>query len=127
MAEQNPDNVDAPTTDPLCGFMFTASAYDDMFYGIQDMHDLMQWNLKTRSCRCVYCRRRCPVTGGRRSEVGGDAAGSCYDDIEMRVFKSLRHELLNEKEKDQVMAEILDWISRKVEGCADRQPASKAE
>ena len=37
----------------------------------------------------------------------------------MRVFKSLRHELLNEKEKDQVVAEILDWSARKIPGCAD--------
>ena len=117
-------------TDPLCGFMFTASAYDDMFYGIQDMHDLMRWNLKNPKLPVLFIAGvDDPVTGGRKGLESSAATlrEAGYDDIEMRVFKSLRHELLNEKEKDQVMAEILDWISRKVEGCADLQPASKAE
>ena len=119
---KNPDNVDAYIADPLCGFRFTASAFDDMFYGIQDMHDLMRWNLKNPKLPILFIAGGDdPVTGGRKGLESSAATlrEAGYDDIEMRVFKGLRHELLNEKEKDQVVAEILDWTARKIGGCAD--------
>lgn len=114
---RSPENVDAYIADPKCGFTFTASAYEDLFYGMQDMHDLMRWNLKNPKLPILFVAGEDdPVTGGRKGLESSEQLlrDAGYSDIELRVFKGLRHEILNEAEKDQVYQEILGWLDRKV-------------
>ena len=114
---RNEENVQRYMEDPLCGFMFTVSAYDDMFYGLQDMHDLMRWNLRNPKMPILFIAGEDdPVTGGKKGLQASAATmkEAGYEDIEMHVFKGLRHEILNEKEKDLVIQEVLDWLDQKI-------------
>lgn len=114
---KNPDNVDTYLADPACGFVFTARGFEDLLYGMQDMHDLMRWNLKNPKLPILFVAGEDdPCTGGKKgledSEKTLREAG--YSDIELRVFRGLRHEVLFEEEKEQVVKEILDWLTRKI-------------
>ena len=110
--------------------MFTAAAFDDLFYGMQDMHDLMRWNLKNPKMPVLFVAGEMdPVTGGKKGleSSAGLLHDAGYQDIETRVFKGLRHEILNEKEKAQVYSEILSWIQRKILNENDGEESHPAE
>lgn len=127
---KNEENVDAYLADPKCGFVFTAAAFDDLFYGMQDMHDLMRWNLKNPKMPVLFVAGEMdPVTGGKKGleSSAGLLHDAGYQDIETRVFKGLRHEILNEKEKAQVYSEILSWIQRKILNENDGKESHPAE
>ena len=51
----------------------------------------------------------CPVDGSRSFANGLAAAGS-----ELKTYPGLRHEILNEPEREQVLADIHGWIEKRI-------------
>lgn len=49
----------------------------------------------------------CPPEGSRRFH-----AGLARADGELRIYPGLRHEILNEPEREMVLADLLDWMRR---------------
>ncbi len=68
----------------------------------------------------------CPVEGSRRFHAGLAASGS-----DLRIYPGLRHEILNEPERDTVLRDLLHWMQRIQAGArpaalAPRQEAGRA-
>ncbi len=111
----NEENVDTYLNDPLCQFKFTNSAYADLMFGLRDINDLMRWGCNNPNLPILFIAGSEDVcTGlekgldhsiGRLKEVG-------YNYVERRVYPGLRHEILNEKERDQVITDVIQWIKR---------------
>jgi acylglycerol lipase len=49
-----------------------------------------------------------PIVASSGSEMLAERIGS--DEVTLRNWEGLRHEILNEPERDQVIAEMLDWL-----------------
>ncbi len=114
---RNEENVAAYLQDPFCQFNFTNSAYEDLMFGLRDMHDTMRWNLQHPDLPILFIAgAEDPCTGGEkgleRSAQTLKEAG--YEFIERRIYASLRHELLNEKERDQIIEDVIRWINTTV-------------
>ena len=121
--------VDAYVADPLCGFTITAGLAKDMMSGllyIQEPENLAKM------------RKDLPVffIAGAEDPVGNYGKGvkqtaeafvkAGMRNVAMRLYPLCRHEVLNELNKEEVYANILDWLTKQgfyAREAADAQPA----
>lgn len=109
--------VDAYVSDSRCGFAFTANAYYNMFLGISKLG---------RRAYLEQMPREIPVffIAGDHDPVGSFGKGVLrvakrfetlgVQDVECRLYADDRHEILNELDREQVYADVYDWLSRKI-------------
>lgn len=109
--------VDKYIADPNCGFVAKTSLYRDMMEGIK--YIINQKNIdKMSKEQPVY------FMSGKEDPVGDYGAGveKAYKafckaglrDVTIRLYPGGRHEMLNETNKEQVYADILNWLNEKV-------------
>ncbi len=105
--------VDRYIADDYCGFLFSASG----------MKDLVQLTINSNSTDWyakVPKELNILLTSGDRDPVGPTGAGvknvakkleeSGHTNVKVNIYPDCRHEILNELNKDEVMADILNWI-----------------
>lgn len=107
------DIVDKYLADPYCGFLFTANGYRDLMTLISvisrpDWYTSVPLNLP------IY------IISGTDDPVGAYGKGvktvydglydSKHDNVSMTLYDGMRHEILNEAEKEKVYNDILKWI-----------------
>ena len=105
--------VDRYIQDPYCGFLFT----------VQGMKDLITVNMACNEDSWFESvRKDLPilVCSGALDPVGGDSKGieavkekllqTGHTRVTVKLYPECRHEILNEINKDEVMADILQWI-----------------
>ena len=107
--------VDAYIADPACGFGIDADSAKVMFAGARRLADPAQV-AAIRDNLPVYIAvgEADPVNGGlnlltpltERLESAG------LTDVTVRVYPGARHEILNETNRDDVIAELNSWLSR---------------
>lgn len=109
------ENVDRYIADPLCGGMASTGLFLELLGGmafIKKPSNLRRMNMAT------------PVLfiSGERDPVGnmGKGVRAAYEsfrragvrDAELKLYPGLRHEILNEDCREQVCADLWDWIER---------------
>jgi len=107
--------VDAYMADPACGFAFTATGYQDVFAGLSEIQ-AKGWAARVPADLPVL------IISGERDPVGGMGKGVRWvekalrdagvGDVTCTLYPEARHELLNETNRDEVYADLLDWVSR---------------
>ena len=109
--------VDAYLKDPLCTFMPTVAMFRDMMGGLQyiaDRNNLARMDKETP----VY------FLSGDRDPVGAMGKGvekvvrmfrkaGCRD-VSVKLYPEGRHEMFNELNRDEVMADLLAWLGSKL-------------
>jgi alpha-beta hydrolase superfamily lysophospholipase len=109
--------VDAYIADPACGFGIDAEATRGMFTGARRVADPAQVEAM-RSDLPVYIAvgENDPVNGGLAllTPLTDRYAAAGLDDVTVRVWPGARHEILNETNRDEVIAEINAWLDRVV-------------
>lgn len=114
---KNEDNVQEYLQDSWCQFNFTNIAYEDLMFGMQDMNDTLRWNLQNSNLPILFVAgQEDPCTGLEKglqdSAFVLKEAG--YTFVEHLVYGNLRHEILNEKERDQVIQDLIRWVEKNV-------------
>lgn len=114
----DPEIMDAYNHDPRCQFTFTLSGYEALLSTV--LFDNQKNNID-------MIPKDLPIllTSGELDPVGnlGKGVKKVYQqyvktgitDIECKLYPEDRHEILNEPNKDEVYADILDWIERHIE------------
>jgi len=122
--------VDAYLADPRCGIGIDTDSAKAMFAGARRGADPAQV-ARIRSSLPVYIAvgEADPVNGGQalltplaeRYRAGG------LTDVTVRIYPGARHEILNETDRDQVIAELISWLNRVVSGSGQGgQPPGQA-
>ena len=106
--------VDAYIADPACGFGIDADSAKAMFAGARRLADPAQI-AAIRDSLPVYIAvgEADPVNGGldlltpltERLESAG------LTDVTVRIYPGARHEILNETNRDDVIAELNSWVT----------------
>ena len=109
--------VDAYIADPLCGAMATAGMFHDMMGGLQYIWKTENLNKMDKSTPVYFM-------SGDGDPVGnyGEAVKKVYErflktgckDVKLKLYKDGRHEMLNELNKDEVYADVLEWLNSKI-------------
>lgn len=108
--------VDKYVKDPLCTFMFTVNGYYHMFGGMlvltkKDNRDKINKNLPILFASGADD----PVGGFGKSvrKVYQQYTESGIRDIEMKLYKDDRHEILNETDRLEVYKDMYQWLEQK--------------
>ena len=105
--------IDAYIEDPLCGFTFTLNGFISLFdlmaeaYAPQgwQMHrpDLPSWFISGEEDPCMGSKKKFLSSVCFLQERG-------YGEVSYRLYPGLRHEILNERGKEQIFAEIAEKL-----------------
>jgi alpha-beta hydrolase superfamily lysophospholipase len=106
--------VDEYIKDDLCGFVFTNAAFKDMFEGLLYITDRGKIRRTPKNLPIL-------LLSGDRDPVGGNGKmvvkayeeykASGVEDVQMKLYKDMRHEILNEINKESVYMDIVAWLS----------------
>jgi len=108
--------VDAYIADSLCGGPYSASLWYDLMGGFYKV---------SASDNIALIPTDLPVliTGGEKDPVGGDKgmtrlakrfAETGHSQLAVRIYPDGRHEMLNERNRDEVTADWLDWMDQAI-------------
>jgi alpha-beta hydrolase superfamily lysophospholipase len=99
--------------DAYCGFPFTAAGYNDLF-GLMAEINKKNWAGKVPNGLPVF------MISGDKDPVGNYGKGvmtvynrlkvSGQKDLTLTLYAGGRHEMLNERNKDQVYADLIEWF-----------------
>ena len=103
--------------DEYCGFVCTAGFFQDFMRGLKRIHTQAAL-AGIPSCLPVL------ITAGSEDPVsnGGKTLKTLYriyqdmgmQDVALKLYENARHEVLNETNKEEVTADILEWIEKKL-------------
>ena len=109
--------VDAYAADPMCRFVPTVGMFHDMMGGLQYIWKTENLNKMDKSTPVYFM-------AGDGDPVGnyGEAVKKVYErflktgckDVKLKLYKDGRHEMLNELNKDEVYADVLEWLNSKI-------------
>jgi alpha-beta hydrolase superfamily lysophospholipase len=110
-------NVDRYIADPLCGQPTTVGLFLDMLGGFKFNQDAKNLAKMDKDTPVLF------ISGGddpvgeagkgvRRSYEAFKTAG--VKDVSIKLYDGLRHEILNEQEKETVYADLWQWIQSKL-------------
>lgn len=112
---RDPDEVDKYIKDPYCGGALSAGFYYDFFRGLKEMHKIGQLR-KIPMDLPIY------LFSGEKDPVGKECRSvkqliDTYKkigikDVNYKFYKDGRHEMLNEINRDEVMADTIKWLDR---------------
>ncbi len=109
--------VEAYEKDPYCGGVFSGAFYRDLMYGVNFIHnrsDLKKIPINTRIC----------IFSGKDDPVGNYGKGVAkvhrkFLDLglksELKVYPGMRHEILNETQRQVVYDDILECLSNNMQ------------
>lgn len=108
--------VDKYIENEYCGFIPTSSFFYDLLRGLKKIH-------KDENFKCIPKDLPIYLIAGDKDPVGvfGKGIINMYDklkkygvsDVNYKLYKDKRHEILNEDNKTEVMNDVLSWISSK--------------
>lgn len=111
----DPAVVDAFEADPLCGFGFTINGYQALLDLMQmayseadwalDKPELPIWFIAGELDPCIVNRRKFIEAVGAMQYAG-------YENVTYRLYPEMRHEILNECEKEKVYSDIINRLER---------------
>ena len=109
--------VAAYDADPLCGFDATVGLARDLLTGVEMNEQPENLDKMNKQLPLLF-------VSGSKDPVGGMAKGvlRCIDafkrsgmkDVTIRIYPEGRHEMLNELNKDEVYADVLEWLNSKI-------------
>ncbi len=115
--------VDLYVDDPLCGFAVTTQTWIDLLDALGDLTSPRHLARIDRDLPIyVLAGTKDPVgdfgRGVRRLVEAYRAAG--LRNVELALYEGGRHEMLHETNRDEVIAKVIAWIERSLEGARAR-------
>ncbi len=107
--------VDKYVADPLCGFCFTGSAFSDFFGGLLALTDESRLSSMPKDLPVYFMSGdRDPVgqMGEGVRQVAEQFKKAGMRDITVKLYPDARHELFNELNRDEVTADLIQWLEK---------------
>jgi len=108
--------VEAYNADPRCGYLFTLRAYHDLFTLVSHVSG-RAWakGLPKELPLLLVSGEADPVGawGKGVEKVAKRLRDAGMEDVTLRLYPQMRHEILNETEKESVWEEICQWMESK--------------
>lgn len=113
----NKENVDAYLADGRCGFMFSAGAYAALTSLTREAVSKACVNAYPKELPLLYVAGEEDPVGdcGKGVRAAAKLARSAgLDDVQVKLYPHMRHEILNEDDKAQVMEDVAVWIEERM-------------
>ena len=111
----NENNVKNYIEDPLCGVEFTVGSYCALFHLLNNMAKKRKYkNVHNNMPILLAAGKDDPCTGFEKGRTASkkllDKVG--FKDVSVITYENMRHEILNETERDKVYQDILDFFNK---------------
>lgn len=113
---RNPENCKRFAEDPLCGFAFTVNGYYHMFGGMRILAE-------KESIEKIPADLPVFLVSGSDDPVGNYGKGvykvyrkyvdAGIKDVQLKLYKDDRHEILNETDRQQVFDDLYAWMEHR--------------
>jgi alpha-beta hydrolase superfamily lysophospholipase len=106
--------VDAYVADPLCGFDTPPETMGALFTHAGRISDpTALQRIRPDLPVLIVCGDADPLAGGGQlvQLVGSRYREAGLSDVDVRLHPGARHEVFNETNRDEVIAEVVDWVS----------------
>lgn len=110
-------NVDRYIADSMCGFTFTVNGFDTLFQLISNCNDSEKLSKMPKNLPIMLIAGADDPVGnyGRSIEkVYQSYLENGMANVQMKLYESDRHELLNETDREQVYGDIYRWILQRL-------------
>ncbi|MDD2060910.1 lysophospholipase [Pseudomonas sp. GD03860] len=106
--------VDRYVTDPLCGFRCTNRLWVDLLMGLEQISQPANLEQIDPNLPILVMGGECdPVSAGKRlKDLAGALRLAGNQHVQLQLYPKARHELLNETNRDEVTAAIIDWLEQ---------------
>lgn len=111
------ENREAYMNDKLCGFEFTLNGYESLLWLMCDCYSTKGWTMKNRELPIYFVSGAddpCAAGEQKLREAAAHLASRGYPQPEVKIFPGMRHEILNETDREQVyetLGDVLDgWM-----------------
>ena len=111
----NEENVQKYINDPLCGFNFTVSAYNDLFHLLKQLHKAKAYkDINPSLPFLMIAGTDDPCTGGKKGTASSIATlqKAGFKNITRIDYENMRHEILNEDNKEQVYKDVVEFLNK---------------
>lgn len=100
--------------DPLCGQIFTSSAFRDMFEGIKFIQNKTNISKVSKNLPILLLSGKDDPVGNYTKSVNKTYKVFINNSlkVEMKLYDKMRHEILNEVNKEQVYEDINNFLSK---------------
>lgn len=111
------EQVKAYVDDPLCGFLFTAKGYHDLFTGLNRLNKAENLQTMSKDLAVLFL-------AGSRDSVGKNGLGmqrvadafrdAGMKNITVKLYPEARHEVFNEVNRREVYDDLISWLLDKI-------------
>ena len=111
---ENIENVKNYNEDKLCGYIFTTNGFINLYKLMKKAFNKREWKLKNKELKLyVIAGENDPVIQNKikfeklvkfLKEIG-------YRNVKAKLYKNMKHEILNEKDNKKVYKDILNFIN----------------
>lgn len=111
----NEENVKAFNADEKCGFPFTLNGYSNLLQLVLDVFSDKGWQMKHPDLPILFLAgEEDPVIGGKEEFEKSQQAlrDRGYRDVSAKLFKNMRHEILNEVNRMDVYEDVLAFLEQ---------------
>ena len=103
--------------DPLCGFIPSCSLFRDMMVGVNFITNVKNQEAMKKDVPVLFMSGSMDPVGecGKGVKIAFDNFKKVgMQDVTLKLYEGGRHEMLNEINKDEVYADVLEWINSKI-------------
>ena len=111
---RDPVQVDAYASDPLCGFRCTNQLWIDLLGGLQQISKASNLAQIDPGLPLLIMGGECdPVSEGKRlTDLATALRKAGNRQLQLNLYPQARHELFNETNRDEVMADVIEWLNQ---------------
>lgn len=105
--------VDAYNLDERCNFTFTVNGYKVLFWLMEKTYNKKKFQLKNQElpiCFLSGAEDPCMMNEKAFKKSVENLEKTGYRNVTSKLFENMRHEILNEKEKEQAYNEIIGFL-----------------
>lgn len=109
----NNETVESYDNDELCGFIFTLNGFENLFRLMKEIYQKDGWTLNKKDLPILF------IAGSNETVIIDEEKWNesqeflkkiGYSNVTGKLYKNLRHEILNEKNKQQIYEDIINFI-----------------
>jgi alpha-beta hydrolase superfamily lysophospholipase len=112
-------SVEAYDRDPLCGFLFTLNGFAALRSLLIEAHSPRGWAKPKKNIPVMFVsggEDPCMISREKLSEAVNLIRNVGYPHIKVKVYDGMRHEILNEPDRDRVYADIQAFLDECLKG-----------
>lgn len=115
---KNSENVDQYESDELCGFLFTTNGFINLFQLMIKAFDKKGWNVTGENLPIfMIAGQEDPVIQGKDKfdDLRKFLVSVGYKNVSSKLYPTLKHEILNEKENQMIYEDVYEFINDAME------------